>query len=84
MYIGASLNRLTFVEDMKYISVFISYRIEFPVKKEGWGGGGNRVLKFVKLNNVQDVATLKPSGKTLTVSIGPGLPKDSSRLSFVL
>ncbi|CAG2209744.1 MYO1 [Mytilus edulis] len=59
------------------ISIMFSDAIEFPVKKEGWGGGGNRVLKFVKLNNVQDVATLKPSGKTLTVSIGPGLPKDS-------
>ncbi|XP_071168710.1 unconventional myosin-Ie-like isoform X1 [Mytilus edulis] len=59
------------------ISIMFNDAIEFPVKKEGWGGGGNRVLKFVKLNNVQDVATLKPSGKTLTVSIGPGLPKDS-------
>jgi myosin-1 len=55
------------------------FRIEFPVKKEGWGGGGNRVIKFTKLPQPSDIATLKPSGKTLNVSIGPGLPKDSRK-----
>lgn len=53
------------------------FRIEFPVKKEGWGGGGSRVIKFHRLPQPSDIATLKPSGKTLNVSIGPGLPKDS-------
>ena len=59
------------------LSIIFSDAIEFPVKKEGWGGGGNRVLKFVKVHQPMDVAMLKPSGKTLTISIGPGLPKDS-------
>lgn len=59
------------------LSIMFSDAIEFPVKKEGWGGGGNRVLKFVKVHQPMDVAMLKPSGKTLTISIGPGLPKDS-------
>lgn len=53
------------------------FRIEFPVKKEGWGGGGTRAIKFHRLPQPSDIATLKPSGKTLNVSIGPGLPKDS-------
>ena len=51
-------------------------RLEFPVKKEGWGGGGSRTAKFVTGSG--DRMKLKPSGKTLTVSIGPGLPASSS------
>jgi hypothetical protein len=51
-------------------------RIEFQVKKEGFGGGGTKVLKFV--TGSSDVMQLKASGKILTVSIGPGLPKTSS------
>lgn len=60
------------------------YSIEFPVKKDGWGGGGNRVLKFVKVHQPMDVAMLKPSGKTLTISIGPGLPKDSRKSNLTI
>lgn len=46
--------------------------MELKVKKEGWGGGGVRQVRFVKGNG--DKAELKVTGKTLTVSIGPGLP----------
>lgn len=49
--------------------------LDFAVKKEGWGGGGSRMIKFVRGQG--DVAVFKVSGKTLTVSIGSGLPKDS-------
>ena len=47
------------------------------MKKEGWGGGGTRQIKFIR--GTGDVPVLKPSGKTLTVTIGSGLPKDSSK-----
>ena len=47
------------------------------MKKEGWGGGGTRTVKFYTGGN--DQAQLKPSGKTLNVYIGAGLPKDSSK-----
>ncbi|KAK3098251.1 hypothetical protein FSP39_017626 [Pinctada imbricata] len=59
------------------LSIIFNDTLEFPVKKEGWGGGGTRTLKFQRLGQPTDVAVLKPSGKTLIVSIGPGLPKDS-------
>ncbi|KAJ8305020.1 hypothetical protein KUTeg_018603 [Tegillarca granosa] len=52
-------------------------QLDFPVKKEGWGGGGSRIVKFIKLPQPQDMPIMKTSGKTLNVSIGPGLPKDS-------
>jgi myosin-1 len=48
------------------------------VKKEGWGGGGTRQVKFVSAGT-SDMALLKPSGKVLTVVIGPGLPCNSSK-----
>ncbi|MEE6487309.1 hypothetical protein FKM82_014858 [Ascaphus truei] len=49
--------------------------LQLQVKKEGWGGGGTRNLQFIKGHG--GVALLKPGGKTLTVSIGDGLPKNS-------
>ncbi|KAK2153501.1 hypothetical protein LSH36_295g04091 [Paralvinella palmiformis] len=49
--------------------------LEFHVKKEGWGGGGTRTVKFFNGNG--NMAQLKASGKTLNVYIGAGLPKDS-------
>ncbi|XP_028569738.2 unconventional myosin-If [Podarcis muralis] len=49
--------------------------LQFRVKKEGWGGGGTRTVSFV--SGQGDVAALKASGKTLTISIGSGLPKNS-------
>nr|XP_003230541.2 PREDICTED: unconventional myosin-If [Anolis carolinensis] len=49
--------------------------IQFRVKKEGWGGGGTRMVNFV--SGQGGTAVLKAGGKTLTVSIGSGLPKNS-------
>jgi len=48
------------------------------VKKDRfYSSGGTRVLKFVTLSG--DIAQLKTSGKTLTISIGPGLAKNASK-----
>ncbi|XP_030075158.1 unconventional myosin-If [Microcaecilia unicolor] len=49
--------------------------LHFKVKKEGWGGGGTRGVMFTRGQG--DIAVLKPGGKTLTISIGDGLPKTS-------
>ncbi len=49
------------------------------MKKEGWGGGGTRQVKFDQAG-YGDKETLTSSGKILTVSIGPGLPVTSSKL----
>lgn len=51
-------------------------RLEFHVKKEGWGGGGTRMVVFQR--GQTEAAVIKPAGKTLTVSVGDGLPKTSS------
>lgn len=51
-------------------------RLQFRVKKEGWGGGGTRNVTFVRGQG--DVAALKAGGKTLTVTIGDGLPRNAS------
>ncbi|XP_030640180.1 unconventional myosin-If [Chanos chanos] len=57
------------------LSLSFSDRLEFRVKKEGWGGGGSRCVVFQKGQG--DMAQIKPGGKTLTVTIGDGLPKTS-------
>ncbi|XP_057689345.1 myosin IEb isoform X3 [Corythoichthys intestinalis] len=52
--------------------------LEFKVKKEGWGpfsSSGSRQIQFQPGQG--DQVLLKPSGKVLHVSIGPGLPKNS-------
>ncbi|XP_063003181.1 unconventional myosin-If [Elgaria multicarinata webbii] len=49
--------------------------LQFRVKKEGWGGGSTRAVTFTSGQGT--VAILKAGGKTLTVSIGSGLPKNS-------
>ncbi|NXG55678.1 MYO1F protein, partial [Hemiprocne comata] len=49
--------------------------LQFRVKKEGWGGGGTRNVTFIRGQG--DLATLKAGGKTLTVSIGDGLPRNA-------
>ncbi|CAL1534478.1 unnamed protein product [Lymnaea stagnalis] len=59
----------------KELSITFSDTLEFQVKKEGWGGGGSRQVRFVRGGN--EVAQVKASGKVLTVTIGSGLPKDS-------
>lgn len=52
------------------------HRLQFRVKKEGWGGGGTRSVTFSRGSG--DVAVLKASSRALTVSVGDGLPKSSS------
>ncbi|KAH0625907.1 hypothetical protein JD844_034276 [Phrynosoma platyrhinos] len=49
--------------------------LQFRVKKEGWGGGSTRTVTFI--SGQGNVAILKAGGKTLTISIGNGLPKNS-------
>ncbi|XP_051495690.1 unconventional myosin-If [Apus apus] len=49
--------------------------LQFRVKKEGWGGGGTRNVTFIRGQG--DMAALKAGGKTLTVSIGDGLPRNA-------
>ena len=46
------------------------------MKKEGFGGGGSRMLQFHQGQG--EVPLLKSSGKTLNISIGPGLPSSTS------
>ena len=63
-------------------------RIQIAVKKEGWtnrmpgslGGGTTRTLNFIPGSG--DLPILKPSGKQLNISVGPGLPKDSREFYF--
>uniref|UniRef100_A0A8C1SLM3 Osteoclast-stimulating factor 1 n=1 Tax=Cyprinus carpio TaxID=7962 RepID=A0A8C1SLM3_CYPCA len=53
--------------------------LEFKVKKGGWGpfsSAGSRQIQFQMGQG--DEAVLKPSSKVLTVSVGPGLPKNAS------
>ncbi|XP_022075982.1 myosin IEb [Acanthochromis polyacanthus] len=52
--------------------------LEFKVKKGNWGpfsSSGSRQIQFQMGQG--DEVVLKPSGKVLQVSIGPGLPKNS-------
>ena len=51
--------------------------ITFTVKKEGFGGGGTRILQFSLGQG--EAAVTKSSGKTLQVSIGGGLPASTSK-----
>uniref|UniRef100_A0A8C2CRG0 Osteoclast-stimulating factor 1 n=1 Tax=Cyprinus carpio TaxID=7962 RepID=A0A8C2CRG0_CYPCA len=53
--------------------------LEFKVKKGGWGpfsSAGSRQIQFQMGQG--DEAVLKPSSKVLTVSVGPGLPKNAN------
>ncbi|KAJ3593607.1 hypothetical protein NHX12_005941 [Muraenolepis orangiensis] len=55
-----------------------STTMELKLKKETWGflsAGGSRQVVYVQGQG--DVAVLKPSSKSLQVSIGPGLPKNT-------
>uniref|UniRef100_A0A3Q3KAG4 Myosin IEa n=1 Tax=Monopterus albus TaxID=43700 RepID=A0A3Q3KAG4_MONAL len=55
-----------------------SNTLEMKLKKENWGflsGGGSRQVVFVQGQG--DMPVLKPSSKSLQVSIGPGLPKNT-------
>lgn len=65
------------------LSITFSTSLEFRLKKEGWGGGGSRMVKFLSSPDCGDLALLKPSGKTLTVTIGNGLPSNSKPTSKI-
>uniref|UniRef100_A0A3Q0QYC1 Osteoclast-stimulating factor 1 n=1 Tax=Amphilophus citrinellus TaxID=61819 RepID=A0A3Q0QYC1_AMPCI len=61
-----------------------SNTLEMKLKKENWGflsGGGSRQVTFVQGQG--DMSVLKPSSKSLQVSIGPGLPKNTRDKSFL-
>ena len=65
----------------------MSLSLEVTVKKGGmmgtpWGGGGLRFLKV--LPGTSDEAVIKISGKTMNVSIGPGLPSTTSNITIIL
>lgn len=47
------------------------------MKKEGWGGGGTRQVKFTE-SQTGEKEILKPSGKILNVSVSTGLPSTTS------
>ena len=54
------------------------------MKKDKWekfGGGGSRNIQFTKGSG--DFPLLKPSGKTLNISIGAGLPPDTSEFGRI-
>ena len=57
--------------------------VEFKVKKEGWGGGGTRQIKYVQAG-YGDKEILTIHGKVLTIAIGPGLPSTSSKYMFIV
>uniref|UniRef100_A0A8C3AVP0 Osteoclast-stimulating factor 1 n=1 Tax=Cyclopterus lumpus TaxID=8103 RepID=A0A8C3AVP0_CYCLU len=55
-----------------------SNTLEMKLKKENWGflsGGGSRQVLFV--GGQGNMPVLKPSNKSLQVSVGPGLPKNT-------
>ena len=67
------------------LDIFFICRVTIAVKKEGWssripgslGGGLTRTLCFQVGSG--DLPVVRPSGKQqLIISVGPGLPKDSS------
>lgn len=58
-------------------NTFFSLRLQFRVKKEGWGGGSTRNVTFCR--GTGDLAVLKAGGRALTISIGDGLPKSTSK-----
>ena len=55
------------------LDIKIADRIEFQVKKEGWGGGKVQSIEF---SHGADWGT-KPSGKKLLVTVPKGLPSDT-------
>ncbi|XP_055066693.1 myosin IEb [Misgurnus anguillicaudatus] len=62
----------------KKLPIKFNNLLEFKVKKGGWGpfaSAGSRQIQFQ--GGQGDEAVLKPSSKVLTVSIGPGLPKNA-------
>ena len=52
----------------------------YQIKKEGWGGGGARTIKFNKDTQLRDVQVLNPklTGKVCEVRVPQGLPNTTS------
>ncbi|XP_072134519.1 unconventional myosin-Ie isoform X2 [Mobula birostris] len=62
----------------KKLPLRFSNTLEMKVRKDNWGpwsAGISRQVQFIQGNG--QVAVLKPSSKTLQISIGPGLSKNS-------
>lgn len=60
------------------LSITFSNKLEFKVKKEGWGGGGTRYVNFVSDERSQSRGeSFKSSGKALIVTVPKGLPNTS-------
>jgi len=69
-----SLIREKFQESGRDIPIQFVDQIEFTVKKEGFGGGGKKVIKFARDGTVSTPTMVKG-----VVKVPPGLPKDSSQ-----
>jgi hypothetical protein len=48
----------------------------FKIKKEGWGGGGDRKLHFSKESTCKDTQ-LKVGAKICEIHVAPGLPNNT-------
>ncbi len=59
-----------------------SLSINYQIKKEGWGGGGTRTLKFIRDDTCKDVS-LKINGKACAVMTPPGLANTTRKLSIL-
>lgn len=58
------------------ISWFYFFRTTYLLKKEGWGGGGQRTVRFTRDMALKDVQVIAPGlrGKICDVKVPPGLP----------
>jgi myosin-1 len=54
------------------------FSVNYLIKKEGWGGGGTRTLKFIRDGASKDT-TMKISGKVCSIISPPGLPNTTSK-----
>ncbi|KAK0174069.1 hypothetical protein PV328_007186 [Microctonus aethiopoides] len=70
------LSKKYFQELGHSLNIKFCNNLEFKVKKEGWGGGGTRQLKFSQIGYGNE-EILKANGKLLNISIGPGSPSTS-------
>ncbi|XP_045027352.1 unconventional myosin-If isoform X1 [Daphnia magna] len=68
----STLNRKLKENYNRALTMNFTDNMEVSIKKEGWSGGGFRMVKVIAGNGEEPI--LKVSGKTLLVSIGPGLP----------
>jgi len=53
--------------------------LEYTIKKEGFGGGGKKVIKFVKDPSVHSPTMVKG-----VMKVPPGLPKDSRNMQITI